>query len=470
MATTKLYGVVLFVAACGGDGKPDQDTTPETTWGVEETQGDDGQGPAGDDATSDVETSGVTSGAADAAESSDTGINDTGDASDTTNDDGSTGDTPPLPGEVPLEGYGTLSTFGQGGDECVVTTLNDSGPGTLRDCIENRGGNGGDPEPRVILFEVGGTINVMSDIRVRQPYLTVDGLSAPAPGITIEKSGNGTEGEFIIGTWPGNQTCGHDVLVQGLRFQGVWAHNTEDTSNNAGTIGLDGEDLPLCLHHVVLNRITVLDAQDAAGDIWGSASDITVQYSAFLDSLHPSTYSHSPGGENDQQRERLSNHHNLYANFHERGPQVRGDNRDSNFEQNIVHRWAAFGFGGGYGMRLRCRDNACPQRLNVSHNHFTGASDQPQTALIIGEQAGADADEMTLAPQVYMEDNWRPATGSDQGTAPASFDRAAEAEVTIYTHGEVVALVLPNIGAPYRTAYEDMLFEEVGAQLDADHR
>ena len=257
------------------------------------------------------------------------------------------------------------------------------------------------------------------------------------------------------------------MLVQGIRFRGVWPRDTEDHSQNAGTIGIDGEDFPQCLHHVVLNRITVIDAQDAGGDIWGSARDVTVQYSAFLYSLHPNTYSHFPGGVPDQQRERLSNHHNLYAYIHERGPQVRGDNRDMNFEQNIMHRWAAFGFGGGYSMRLRCRDGACPQRLNVTHNHFTGGGPNPEAGLIVGEVAGDDADEATIDPEVYMADNWL-GENLDSTSAPAPFDRPPHAEVTLVPADELVDAVLPTIGVPYRSAEESDVFDEVAEQINAD--
>ena len=65
-------------------------------------------------------------------------------------------------------------------------------------------------------------ITLLSDLRIRQPHLTLDGLSAPAPGVTIAKAGNGEDGETRINTWPAMGTCGHDVLVQGLRFVGGW--------------------------------------------------------------------------------------------------------------------------------------------------------------------------------------------------------------------------------------------------------
>ncbi|MEC7888881.1 MAG: hypothetical protein VX540_02515, partial [Pseudomonadota bacterium] len=53
-------------------------------------------------------------------------------------------DVPAFPG---AEGYGARSKGGRGGRIIRVTTLADSGPGSLRDCIETLG-------PRVCVFRV----------------------------------------------------------------------------------------------------------------------------------------------------------------------------------------------------------------------------------------------------------------------------------------------------------------------------
>jgi len=370
-------------------------------------------------------------------------------------------------GTVELEGYGTTSTFGSSGDTCTVTTVDDSGAGSLRDCVENRDGPVDNPTPRTVVFEVGGTIEQLTDLRIRQPYLTIDGLTAPAPGITIQKLGDGTDGETLINTWSGNDTCGHDVLIQGIRFVGVWAGTSEDHSQNAATIALDGEDLPLCLKNVVLNRVTVVSAQDSGGDIWGSVTDVTFQYSAFLRSLHPNTYSHFPGDVADQQRERISNHHNLYAYIHERSPQIVGNVWDLNLEQNIFHNWAAFGFGGGYEVRIRCRDTGCPERLNLIENHWTSFGQNLSEALILGDSSGA-GDDGSLPAQVYLAGNRLPGENVDSGSAGSEFPRSTEAEVTLVSDDQLVSGVLPLIGAPYRTDDENQIFGEVADQIAAE--
>ena len=59
-----------------------------------------------------------------------------------------------------------------------VTTLADRGRGSLRHAIDRSG-------PRVIVFDVGGIIQLNSDLNVLNPYLTIAGQSAPDPGITL---------------------------------------------------------------------------------------------------------------------------------------------------------------------------------------------------------------------------------------------------------------------------------------------
>lgn len=373
---------------------------------------------------------------------------------------------PPSPVGVRLEGYGTSSEFGEGTDfeTCSVTNLNDSGEGSLRDCVVNRTGTNISPVPRRVIFTVGGIITLLSDINLRQPYITIDGLTAPSPGITIRKQGDGTDGEFRVNTWPSQETCAHDVLVQGLRFVGVWDQSSEDHSQNTTTIGIDGEDYINCVDNIVFNRITITNAQDSAGDIWGSATNVTYQYSAFINSLHPQSHSHWPGGEAGQERRYISMHHNLYAYNHERQTNIRGNTWDYNFEQNIIHAWGPFGFGGGYGTQLRCRGSGCPERINMIDNYYTSSPATPNgllsQAVLFNDGASYD--------QVYMEGNRFPTEENDMGSAVSEFPRSSVADITRYAQNELVSKVLPNIGVPYRTPEEEQLFSEVASQINSE--
>ncbi|MEM9840525.1 MAG: hypothetical protein AAF830_15400 [Pseudomonadota bacterium] len=60
-----------------------------------------------------------------------------------------------------------------------VTSLADSGPGTLREAIETV------KTANVIVFEVGGEIELEEDIFIRKSQVTIAGQTAPSPGITL---------------------------------------------------------------------------------------------------------------------------------------------------------------------------------------------------------------------------------------------------------------------------------------------
>ena len=74
---------------------------------------------------------------------------------------------------------GAYATGGRGGDVYHITSLADDGVGTLRQAIGTATG------PRTIVFDVGGTINLLSKLNIRKPNITLAGQncrSATASG------------------------------------------------------------------------------------------------------------------------------------------------------------------------------------------------------------------------------------------------------------------------------------------------
>jgi len=356
-----------------------------------------------------------------------------------------------------LEGYGTSSTFGGGpnSETCVVSNLNDSGAGSFRTCIEDRNGTVTNPVPRTVEFSVGGTITLIADLRIRQPYLTIDGLSAPSPGITIAKAGDGTDGESEIQTWPEESTCGHDVLLQGLRFRGVWTRNTTAHSQNADNIMVDGEDFTGCLKNIVIWRNTFIDGQDAVGSFWGSVTDVTFGYNLVVYNFHPQVISHAPGGESGQERERFSLHHNIYAYAYERIPNIRGNAWDINLDQNIFHKWSSFNLGNGYATKFRCRGSGCPMRINLIENHWTSGGSRLGNAI--------DYEDGASPAQVYIRGNILPSAESDGGSASGEFARSDS--ITLFSDQDFVNSMFPFVGHQYPTAEESAVKQEVAQQV-----
>lgn len=97
------------------------------------------------------------------------------------------------------QGWAAHTPGGRGGQILRVTTLAADGPGSFAAAVNAKG-------PRIVVFEVGGVIDMgAKTLRITEPYLTIAGQTAPAPGITLIRGG------VDIAT--------HDVIVRHIRIR-----------------------------------------------------------------------------------------------------------------------------------------------------------------------------------------------------------------------------------------------------------
>jgi len=219
------------------------------------------------------------------------------------------GGLPAFPG---AEGFGTHTPGGRGGRVMEVTTLEDGGPGSLRAAAEAEG-------PRLVVFRIGGTIEVKSPIRVLHPYLTLAGQTAPGGGITLKNAPSNLFAPLQIKT--------HDVVVRHLRSRpGPSGKPSENV--DALTIA----DPERKVYNVVVDHCSFSWSLDEVVNSWYDARDITVQWCVMSEALYRSTQPKTEdagGGKGPlfggKGGGRVSLHHNLIAHNVGRNPMIKGE-------------------------------------------------------------------------------------------------------------------------------------------------
>jgi|LGVE01.1.fsa_nt_gb hypothetical protein len=203
------------------------------------------------------------------------------------------------------KGFGTETQAGRGGKIIRVTNLKDSGPGSLRDAIDAS-------EARIIVFEVGGMIALKSNLRIRNPYCTIAGQTAPPPGITIKNYG------IKIAT--------HDILMQHLRIR----PGDEGKKRDGSWDNLDALQLNAGARNVVIDHISASWAIDENISIWaGKMDNATFSNCIISEGLHNSVHTeqpHSKGLLIGPNSGNVSIFGNLMAHNIDRVPQIQGGN------------------------------------------------------------------------------------------------------------------------------------------------
>lgn len=208
------------------------------------------------------------------------------------------------------EGFGQYSKGGRGGKVIYVTSLADSGPGTLRAAIDTDG-------PRTVIFRVGGIIALKKELKITKPYLTIAGQTAPGDGICLKGQ------RFKIDA--------HDVICRYLRSRlGDEARVPED-SIATYTNG----------HDVILDHCSASWSVDETLSTT-HAKEVTVQWCIISESLNRSVHPKGPHGYGSLiNGGNISFHHNLYAYHTTRVPRPAACLLD--FRNNILYH-----FGSGY--------------------------------------------------------------------------------------------------------------------------
>ena len=266
-----------------------------------------------------------------------------------------------------------------GGKVIHVTTLADSGPGSLRAATREKG-------PRVIVFDVGGVVHLASDLKISVPDITIAGQTAPAPGITL------AGGTLLLRA--DNLVLQHIAVRPG-------PGPTPRINDNRDSITIGGGTHPV--HDVRVENVSVSWSVDENIDIAGGTRDVTVRNSLIAEALnhagHPKGH-HSMG---------------MLINKDNQGIAITGNLFVSDMFRNPVIARGSSAFV-GYNHIVN------PGR-NAIHFYDVGAP-TPLRATVVGNvvQAGSDTsgnvtavqipDDMAQAvpdAKIYLKDNDAPA-------------------------------------------------------------
>ena len=224
------------------------------------------------------------------------------------------------------QGYGTNSKGGRGGKIIRVTNLNDSGSGSLRAALEASG-------RRIVVFEVGGAIHLKSMLKIRNPYVTVAGQTAPGQGIMLRDSG------VSIST--------NDVLIQHLAIRpGDEGPGPFDT--------LDGVQILKPAYNVVIDHCSISWAIDENADTWTDVHDVTFSNNIISEGLRNSLHGdgkHSKGYLAGRRNKNIAFIGNLQAHNDTRNPMVYGKTNIL-LVNNVFYNAGAYSFssiGDGWG-------------------------------------------------------------------------------------------------------------------------
>ena len=162
-----------------------------------------------------------------------------------------------------VSGFGLDTPAGRGGTVYRVSTLRESGAGSLRACIDAEG-------PRVCVFEISGVIQLSDDLIIRNSNITIAGQTAPSPGILLRG------GSLRI--------LASDVLVQHIRVRAG-----DDPQGppyiNRDSLRIEGS-IERPVSKVVIDHCSFAWSTDEMASAWKNWDNVTFVANIFAEPLH----------------------------------------------------------------------------------------------------------------------------------------------------------------------------------------
>lgn len=221
------------------------------------------------------------------------------------------------------EGFGKNATGGRDGKVLIVKNLNDSGPGSLREALDQE-------YPRIVVFNISGTIKLKSELDITKGNVSILGHSAPGEGITLRD-------------YPLKVTGAENVIIRYIR-----SRLGDETNYQGDAISI------MRSKNVIVDHCSFSWSSDEVATFYENENS-TVQYCIASESLNNSVHEkgeHGYGGIWGGMN--ASFHHNLLAHHKSRSPRFQGarwhkqpDKEIVDFRNNVIYNWQANNSYGG---------------------------------------------------------------------------------------------------------------------------
>jgi len=344
-----------------------------------------------------------------------------------------------LPAFPGAEGVGRYAVGGRGGKVFLVTNLNDAGSGSFREACEAEG-------PRIVVFRVGGLIELESSLRIENPYITIAGQTAPGDGICLKN-------------YPFQVRNTHDVIVRYIRARPGDVAKKEMDAFSVGS-----------------SRNVIVDHCSAS---WGSdetlsvtskgTTNVTVQWCMITESLNESVHhkgAHGYGSLLRIHEGAMTFHHNLYAHHRSRNPRPGSYEAEIgmllDFRNNLIYDWGSrAGYNSGDRLRMNYVGNYLKAGPSTKDPGYAFSIGSPWVAIFMGDNYLEGAPEKNRANWLMIR-------------APEEFAAESEAKfrvakpfppalVKTESPHEAYKRILADAGAtlPVRDAVDARIIEEI---------
>lgn len=335
-------------------------------------------------------------------------------------------------------GFGSIT---RGADDCptgapeiyTVTNLNNSGTGSFRDAVSIG--------CRHVVFDVGGAIDLTSTLQISESYITIDGSTAPSPGITLNLLGQRLALEAR------NNVAVHDIIVTHVRSVGNGQKvETKDLWELDGSSGAP-------VYNIFFDHMTMTAAGDGSVDMYGDVYNVTLSNSLLTDAMVGQHYS----GSSSSSRDAITIYRNVFARMNERQPKIVFETTRIELVNNVVYGWGWIE-GGASGLHFKV-DGFNASSGNIENNIYHYVSG------LHGSENNAVKIEGALDGNWFFADNSFPAGETQDVSTSGQIAIPAEFKVIRLPVSALADTVVPCAGTHFPTAAEINLLTTISQEI-----